>query len=666
MNKDIDEVKKGKIKQAIPLLKKLDLNYDDNIITLNFASLSYCIPEKNEYTYYLEGFDKNWVKAGNRQSATYTNLSPGTYVFHVKGANNDGVWNNQEATLTIVVHPPFYSTWWAKLLYILMLGGISWAAWNIYKKRMEEEQQIRIDRVKQEKEKELYTSKITFFTMIAHEIRTPVSLIIGPLEKILNKALDDSLRSDLQTVQRNGNRLLFLVNQLLDFRKVQQNMFKMHFTHNDIIPLIHATATRFKPWVEQRGATITINAAEKEIMVDFDYEAVTKILSNLLTNAAKYTTDKVIVSCKSDAEGKRVIISVEDNGTGIAEEEKQKIFRPFYQCESNKPGTGIGLTIVRNMVELHQGTVSVTSTPGKGSTFTVSLPLHQDKVDTTPGETTDINTLPTDIIPTQDTISQPKDDKPMLLIVDDNEEMLTFLSQTFVNDYTIMTALNGQQALKLVEDNNFQLIISDWMMPVMDGAQLCKKIRSNSMTSHIPFILLTAKTDLDSKIESMDIGADVFVEKPFSVHYLKSCIHNLISQRNMLIQKFSTMPLVPIKTIASHSEDERLLNKINEIIEENFSNPDLDVDFLASRMNLSRSSLYLKIKNVTDRTPNELIQLLRLKKAALLLAENKYRMNEICYMIGFSSPGYFSKCFFKQFGVRPSEYVNANNANRHE
>ena len=391
-------------------------------------------------------------------------------------------------------------------------------------------------------------------------------------------------------------------------------------------------------------------------MADFDDEAITKVLSNLLMNAVKYTTNNVSVSCKMAEDGKSFTIQVSDNGVGISDEDKKKIFKPFYQGESNKPGTGIGLTIVRNMLEMHHGSIYVESTVGQGTTFIVTLPTIQDKVEKETVTSIVDQTVPTDIINMEEHLVNQTQDKPMLLLVDDNEEMLAFLSQSFMDDYTIMTAENGEQALNLIGNHNFQLIISDWMMPVMDGAELCKSVRRNPLTSHIPFVLLSAKTDIGSKVEGMEIGADIFVEKPFSIHYLKSCIHNLIELRSMLIQKFSKMPLVPIKSIACHSEDERILNELNKIIEENFSNPDLDVDLLAKKMNISRSSLYTKIKSISNQTPNELIQLLRLKKAAELLAEKKYRMNEICYMVGFNNPSYFSKCFLKQFGKRPSEY----------
>jgi signal transduction histidine kinase/ligand-binding sensor domain-containing protein/DNA-binding response OmpR family regulator len=657
MNKEVPVGPDSPLHQSISATRRIDLSYDDNVITIGFAALSYCIPEKNRFAYYLEGFDKGWTETAGRRSATYTNLAPGTYVFHVRGTNNDGVWNMQGTSLTIVVHPPFYLTWWAQTLYVLLFGLALWLIFRSYKRRTQRQHQVHLQQMEQAKEKELYTAKITFFTMIAHEIRTPVSLIIGPLEKILERNLEGTLRSDMQIIQRNSRRLLGLVNQLLDFRKVQQGMFSMHFVHTDLVPLAQATVERFRPWAAQRGITLALEAPQGTLMADFDVEAVTKIMSNFLTNAIKYGTSHVVLTCTTAGpDATSFSIRVHDDGPGIPRTEVDKIFKPFYQAENNKPGTGIGLTIVRNMVDLHHGTVLVEPCEAGGTTFVATLPLTQQDVGTATSEV-EQPPLPSDILPSDPAPKPDGADKPLLLLVDDNEEMLNFLSQSFVDDYTILTATDGRQALDQIAANNFQLIISDWMMPVMDGADLCRAVRANPLSSHIPFVLLTAKTDLDSKIQGMDIGADIFIEKPFSIHYLKSCIRNLIELRSMLLQKFSKMPLVPIRTLASHSEDERILDQLNKVIEENFANPDLDVNLLAQKMNISRSNLYTKIKSISDQTPNELIQLLRLKKAAELLSEKRYRMSEICYMVGFSNPGYFSKCFYKQFGKRPSEFL---------
>ena len=472
--------------------------------------------------------------------------------------------------------------------------------------------------------------------------------------------LPSSVREDLNIIDRNSQRLLFLVNQLLDFRKVEEESMKMKFTRQSIYALLKAVCERFQPFINQRGAKLEVNYPNEEFTAIIDSEAITKLVSNLLTNASKYTKDQVILTCTVQPAQQTFTIQVTDNGIGISEEDQKKIFNPFFQATDNKPGTGIGLSIVKNIVELHKGQIQVESEKGKGSSFTVTLPIEQAEEQEEDIPSKEMNTQPTVL---QETIVESParpttKSKPVMLIVDDNQEMLNFLANNFTNRYNILLAEDGIEALEKLKENDVTLIISDWMMPHMNGVELCKAVRANPATSHIPFILLTAKTDVDSKIEGLDCQADAYIEKPFSVQYLEACIKNLITMRNLLRQKFSKMPLVPLNSIANNKIDNQFLTQLNEIIEANFSNPELSVDFLAEKLCISRSGLFAKIKTLANITPNELIQLVRLKKAASLLAENKYRINEICYMVGFNNPSYFTKCFQKQFGMKPGEFIN--------
>lgn len=644
--------------------KDVEIDYDEaKMLNLSFASLSYSSPEKNQYAYMLEGFDSDWNYVGSQDHATYTNLPAGTYLFRVKATNNDGVWSTDEAVLKIVVHPPFWWSWYAKVFYLLLLGALIWQYVHFRLKRAEQHHQLEMQRLSEAKEKEVREARLNFFTMIAHEIRTPVSLIIGPLEKLKSDAapahLAPSLLNSLDVIDRNAHRLLELVNQLLDFRKVEQQMLVMHFAPQNIHELIQSVSERFAPTFEHGGRRFTVEAPDEHFTAIVDREAVTKVISNLLTNANKYTKDDVRLSCSVEPDGEHFRIAVTDNGVGIREEDRQRLFEPFFQAQDNKPGTGIGLNIVKNIVEQHHGTISVQSEIGKGSTFTVVLPVYQKE--TAEGqqkmveekkeiEAEQVQYAATEHIP---------DSHPTMLIVDDSEDMVSFLSSNFNAKYEVITAGDGIEALNVLQKHEVNIIISDWMMPRMDGAEFCRLVRSNPMTSHIPFVMLTAKTDDDSKIQGMDVGADTYIEKPFSVQYLEACIRNMLEMRRRLMEKFSTQPLEPVTEIANNPTDNEFLQKMNQLIEDNFSNSELNVNFLAEQLNISRSGLFAKIKTLADVTPNEMIQIVRLKKAAQLLKDGKYHVGEVGYMVGFSNPSYFSKCFQKQFGITPGAFCNS-------
>lgn len=647
-----------KLPQTLYYIKELNLSHDDNVFTLLYASLSYCTPEKNQYAYMLEGFDRQWNYVGSQNRATYTNLSPGTYIFHVKASNNDGVWSNNEATLKIIIHPPFYLSIPMKILYFIIILSLGIYGIRYLLRRNERRHLAEIKAINENKEIEVRNAKINFFTMIAHEIRTPVTLIIGPLENIMkvHASIPAPLVEDMNVIDRNAHRLLSLVNQLLDFRKVEEKSMVMHFSVQNISRLLHAISERFEPSISQQGATFTVEYPDEHFTAIVDSEAITKMISNLLTNASKYTKNLVKLSCMIMPDGESFRISVTDNGAGIREEDKAKIFQAFYQAMDNKPGTGIGLSIVKNVVDLHHGQLEVESKLGEGSTFIVVLPVKQADVKIDEIKDDNKKEMITDVSPNVPDGETFTSGKQTMLIVDDNEDMVNFISNNFKSKYNILTAGDGIEALEKLNGNEVTLIVSDWMMPRMSGVELCKAVRKDTNTSHIPFIMLTAKTDDDSKVEGMDCGADSYIEKPFSMQYLEACIKNMIQLRRMLREKFSHQPLEPIEHIANNPVDNEFLDKMNKIIESNFSNPDLSVNFLADQLFISRSSLFAKIKMLADVTPNEMIQIVRLKKAASLLSEGKYQINEVCYMVGFNNPSYFSKCFYKQFGIRPGAF----------
>ena len=645
--------------------RELRMAYGDGkMFSLSFAALSYCSPDKNQYAYRLDGFDKEWNYVGNQHKATYTNIPPGTYTFRVKATNNDGIWTPDEATLRIVVRPPFWWTWWARTLYLLLAVAALWWFVRSRLKRTERRHQQELQRLSEAKEREVREARLNFFTMIAHEIRTPVSLIIGPLEKLKGRLTDESMAGQFDIIDRNAHRLLELVGQLLDFRKVEQQSLVMHMAPNNVYDLIAAVSDRFAPTFEQGGKHFEVTLPDRRFTAFVDHEGLTKVVSNLLTNANKYTRDDVRLACTVEPDGEHFRIVVADNGVGIREADRQRIFEPFFQAQDNKPGTGIGLSIVKNIVDQHHGTISVDSVVGQGSTFTVVLPVGQATDDENAPQPSTLTPPPSSLNPQPSSLNPPPSSLhpqpsslPTMLIVDDSDDMLSFLAGNFQSTYNVLTAADGIEALDVLtrQGADVQLIISDWMMPRMDGAELCRRVRQDPATSHISFIMLTAKTDQPSRVESMQVGADVYIEKPFSVEFLEGCIRNIVDMRRRLQQRFTSKPDVPVTQIASNPTDNEFLERMNRIIEANFANPDLNVNFLAEEMAISRSGLFAKIKTLADMTPNEMIQVVRLKRAYALLSEGRYLVNEVCYKVGFNNPSYFTKCFQKQFGIRPSE-----------
>lgn len=646
--------------QSLLSTPNINLSYKENNFSIQFSSLSYCTPENNQYAYYLEGFDKNWNYVGNQNEATYTNLQPGTYTLHVRATNNDSVWCANEATLIVNITPPFYWNLPAKIIYFLLAIALMILIVRIALKRSEQQHQQHLMEVTTQRERMLHEAKIRFFTIITHEIRTPLSLIIGPLEQILKQSsqLPENIKNSLQITYRNTQRLLTLVNQLLDFRKIEECTI-YHMRPTNIRELLQSVVVRFEPIMEQDEHTLNVTLPPANTSVVVDAEAITKLVSNLLFNANKYANKQIELQCTILSGQMRIVIS--DDGQGISPADQQNIFRDFYQGAENKPGTGIGLSIAKSMVEAHQGKVEVRSKEGNGTSFVVSIPTNLRPTDTSykpipepsmpmhEDEPTMPQTAPTTDISTAS--------KKRILLVDDNSDMLQFIANGLKSNYITITATDGKEALSIVEREEIDIIVSDWMMSNMDGRQLCLAIRANVSTSHLPFILLTAKTDVDSKIEGMHCGADCYIEKPFSVDYLKACISNLIELRKMLFKKYSTQLMAPINIIANNETDSIFLTKMNNIIEDNMSNPDFSVVMLAQEMCISRSGLFSKIKSLTDTTPNDLIQTARLKRSAELLKEGKYNIGEISTMVGFNSSSYFAKCFAKHFGVTPTEYV---------
>jgi len=656
-NKDEIIHTNGILSKSLNYTSGIELSYKQNVFSIEYAALSYRVPGKNEYRYKLEGFDKSWNDVGNQRKATYTNLPAGRYTFHVVASNNDGIWNDKGTSIRITIHPPFWKTTWAYLFYILLTIAIVSYLIYLSRKRTKRKHEEKIRQLHAEKEKELHDAKIRFFTMIAHEIRTPVSLIIGPLEKIMEKTglLPSSIQSDLKIIDRNSQRLLSLVNQLLDFRKAEQGVFVIYFSQQNVQELLRNLYVRFKPLVEQKEISFYLNLPEQPVIATVDPEAITKVVSNLLTNALKYAKNEVTLSFTADDEW--LNIRVTDDGRGIQPQEMDNIFQPFYQVAQNHvAGTGIGLSLVKLLVDAHHGKVDVDSQPDRLTSFTVRLPIEQKE------NVVEQRVNPVEMIAEENPLMLDKQDQEeeqqtTMLIVEDNAEMRNFLCENFEWGYSVLLADNGKEGFDQLRKHRVDIIISDVMMPVMDGITFSKKVKENIRYCHIPLILLTAKTDADSKMSGIQSGADAYVEKPFSPQMLRAQVENLLNSRRILRKKFSEMPFVPLDSVALNKADEQFLANMNKIIGDNISNMDFTINQLAEQLYVSRSGLFSKIKNLLGMTPNDLIQLVRLKKAAELLATNEYKINEICYQIGFNNPSYFTKCFQKQFGVLPKDFA---------
>ena len=515
--------------ESLTDIEQLDLWYNDEVFSLSFASLSYCSPEKNMYAYMLEGFDKKWNYVLNGQKATYTNLPAGKYTFRVKATNNDGIWSNDEATLKIVIHPPYWWSTYAKIAYVLLFILLVWGIIRLRLMLAERRHRHEMQALREQQEEEVRQQRMQFFTTIAHEIRTPVSLIIGPLETLKQQfAGTQAGSSQLDIIDRNAHRLLTLVNQLLDFRKVSEQP-DVSFSIQNIRQLISRVADDFSPAFKNAGREFVITLPNERFTAAVDPEAITKIVSNLLSNANKYTRNRITLASHPLPDEQHFVIEVGDNGRGIAREDQARVFDEFFQTHDRKPGTGIGLSIVKHLVEAHHGKAEVESEKGRGTLFRITLPISQNVVnESTPAP----KPAPT--------AAQPN--KPSILVVDDNDDMLTFLVTTLMDDYDVTPAHDGNEALELIKESlvsidgqqptsTFQMVISDWMMEGMEGPELCNRLRQNPATNRMPFILLTAKTDSASKVEAMEKGVDAFIEKPFAVKYLMACMSNLFRSR---------------------------------------------------------------------------------------------------------------------------------------
>ena len=643
------------MEKSITYSDEIELDANQNSFSLQVAALSYQAPEMNRLEYKLEGFNSEWYTVGRNSMINYSNLPYGSYTLRIKGSNSDGKWNEAQRVLKIRILPPFYLSTWAYVVYVLLALCSLVAVIFYFRRRTQQKHQQTMEKFEREKERELYTAKIDFFTNVAHEIRTPLTLIKSPLENVLSsKSVSDEIRDDLEIMDLNTNRLLDLVNQLLDFRKTETQGFQLNFVECDVSDILQKTCKRFRLSARQKELEFVIDSPET-VYASVDKEGLTKIISNLLSNAIKYS--ETYIRVRLYVEEDKLLFSVCNDGPVVPAKMREEIFKPFIQYKegvlSSVSGTGIGLALARLLAELHEGALYMEDSM-ECNCFLLSLPLKHVQTVTIERKEPVMNE---ELSGEGEPETGRKQCRYTLLVVEDSLEMRLFVTKQLSSEYQVLTAVNGIEALKVLGEHTVNLVISDIMMPEMDGLELCEHLKSELDYSHIPIILLTAKTTLQAKIEGMRLGADVYIEKPFSVEYLRVCVSNLLSNREKLRVSFAHSPFVQANSMAMTKADETFLKTLKEVVVANMQNPEFCLDDMASLLNMSRSSLNRKIKGILDLTPNDYIRLERLKKAAQLLQEGECKINEVCYMTGFNTPSYFTKCFQKQFGVLPKDFI---------
>ncbi len=668
--------------KALSDTRSITLKHDENVFSIEFAALNFFHPEKNKYRYQLEGFDKEWHTVDNsNRRVTYTNLDPGVYTFKVMAANNDGVWNKAAANMTIAVLAPFWQTKEALVLYVILAAVLLVLARKLELHRAETKFLLEQERREARQLHDLDRMKIKFFTNMSHEFRTPITLILAPIEKLLKTTTDPGQQQQFQMINKNARRLLHMVNQLLDFRKIAVEELGLNASEGDVVAFVSETVQSFSDLSDKKNIPLTFTSGLKELQTSFDADKLEKVLFNLLSNAFKFTPDggriDVTLACHDTAslsEGLKMLeIKVKDTGIGIARENHQKVFEQFYR-EVLPPhlvnqGSGIGLAITHEFVKVQGGTITLESAPGLGSTFTVTIPVKEISpvvmVAEYSGETmTEENAVAVEETAGEGESSKPHpagfaQDLPVVLVVEDNEDFRYYLKDNLKGHFNILEAHDGkegwQKALAYLPD----LVVSDLMMPEMNGMELCKKLKGDSRTLHIPFVLLTAHTSEEKKLKGLNIGANDYITKPFNFDLLLSRIRNLITQRELLQKVFEKKISVQTSQQNIVSLDDKLIQKAIRYVEENLADPDLSVEVLSRELGVSRVHLYKKMVAITGQSPVEFIRKIRLQHAAQFLEKSQLTVAEVAYKVGFNNRKYFTKYFKEAYKILPSHYAEA-------
>lgn len=663
----------------------ITLDHTQSVFTIEYVGINYTRPELNEYAYYLEGLEDSWNYVGNLKSATYTNLEHGDYTFKLKAANSDGKWTKMPLILKITVLPPWWKTDLALVFYIVLLLLAFYLLNRMAQIRLNKKQAITLEHNMRLQEKALNEQKIQFFTNISHEFRTPLTLIMNPINDIVRDnslIFPERIKEKHKIIHKNTDRLYRLINELLDFRKLELNKTKVGAKELDLVDFTKNILSYFKEEAITNDIDLNLDADLMDITLWGDEKMLEKIIFNILSNAIKTTpkggainvdlqaTDRLCVLPLVDKikPVKVIEISISDTGAGIGEEEVKKIFERFYQAKNlNKGyygGTGIGLEVVRNFVDLHKGKIEVESEIGKGSKFKIIFPAGKSHFKESEIVTEKIAqeykneefTVDNSLKEKENNKKETKNGyKYTLLVVEDNAELRDYLKNEIGGDYRVLTAENGKKGLEVAKESLPDIIVTDVIMPEMNGFDFCKKIKTDISTSHIPLLMLTAKAKIDDRMEGIELGADAYMVKPFDMRLLRLRLSQLITSRQLIFNKyFSLITDIPT-SINTTSLDKEFIERVLNYINENIGNPNLNVELLASELNLSRSQFYRKIKALTNQTANEFLRNIRLQKAKQIIEKGNTNISEVCYKIGFSSPSYFTKCFKNYFGLLPTE-----------
>lgn len=661
----------GILTKNISETKSITLKSWQTAFSIEFVVSNYISGQHNTFAYKLEGYDKEWYYLTDSRTVSYSNLPQGTYQFLVKAANSDGKWNPIPTALEIIVLPIWYKTWWALLIFFATFAGFITFVFRFFWMRKSMEAQLEIERRDKEHQEEINQMKMRFFINISHELRTPLTLILTPLQEIINKISDRWTRNQLEYIQRNANRLLHLVNQLMDYRRAELGVFELKAKKGNAHQLIQDNFLFYDKLARHKKITYTLHSELEDKEVLFDANYLELIVNNLLSNAFKYTESGQSITVTLKEENGWLLLQVSDTGIGIPINKQGKIFERFYQIESEHVGSGIGLSLVQRLIELHHGRIELDSEENKGSTFSVYLP--QDLSVYKPSELASNNEqneeeqvystnskamyfIDTEKVENESVESGDKK-RGTILIVEDNNEIRRYLSNGLADLFNTLEAGNGEEALEKLKDNEVDVIVTDVMMPVMDGIKLCKNVKQNIRTCHIPVIILSAKTDIKDQMEGLQMGADDYIPKPFSLAILTTKIQNMMRTRRRMLDKYAKSLEVEPEKITFNAMDEALLKRAMAIVEKNMDNIEFSTDEFAKEMNMSRSNLHLKLKAITGESTIDFIRKIRFNEAAKLLKDGRYTVAEVSTMVGFNTPSYFATSFKKYFGCLPTEYI---------